>query len=285
MQIEMKRTAWIAAMAGVLLSAGTLGSGYAWADEVEVPGSEMSGLEETLPEQQAQEVTPDDPTQGPYEQAKGFYSNGSLVDAMNFGLEGLGFVKLFQPRDRGWAAFDLIRVIEIAAERLHSLFPTGERVQIGDASSEHGGRLSRHASHQNGLDVDIAFLRLDNREQDPQDMGGFDESFVRRNRPSANFDTERNYLFMRYLFETGRINRIFVDKALKSELCRYSRELGQYGQDIEYLRRLRPWPHHDDHMHVRITCPVNSPNCVTQQDPPLGSGCDNLLYQRYKRRR
>ena len=38
---------------------------------------------------------------------------------------------------------------------------------IGDISRRGGGPLDEHASHQNGLDVDIYYPRLDGREVAP----------------------------------------------------------------------------------------------------------------------
>lgn len=266
----------------LVISVGSTGSAQA-----DTTSSEMTGLaeEETIHsfELKRPEAAPgQDPTQGAYEQALGFYSKGRLTAALNFPLEGPGFVKIFRARDRGWGTFDLIRVVELVSERLSEEFPNGERVQIGDVSDQDGGRLSRHASHQNGLDADLAFLRKDNREQNPEEFGGFDESFVIGDRVSQNFDLDRNYRLVKLLVETGRINRIFVDRVIKHTFCEHAKKRGEYLQVEEYLRRLRPWPYHDDHLHVRITCPGNSSRCQSQQEPPPGSGCDEARYELFR---
>ena len=48
-----------------------------------------------------------------------------------------------------------------------------------------------------------------------------------------------------------------------------------FGKD--WLRRLQPWPDHDDHFHVRLRCPDGSPSCVPSDDLPEGDGCDAVL--------
>jgi penicillin-insensitive murein endopeptidase len=218
----------------------------------------------------------DDPTQGRVEQAQGLYSKGKLVNADRFALEGPGMVKIFRPRDRGYATFDLMQVVLGATARLARKFPGGERVQLGDSASKSGGFLSGHDSHQNGLDIDIAYLRNNRQEQDPMDISGFEEEFVADGGITDNFDTERNWAFIKEIHASGRLNRIFVDGVIKKALCDHAREIGELGDSTEVLRALRPWPNHKNHLHVRITCPDRSPRCLRQDPPPPGDGCDSI---------
>ncbi|MCM2278187.1 MAG: penicillin-insensitive murein endopeptidase [Oligoflexia bacterium] len=209
------------------------------------------------------------------EQAEGFYSDGRLTDPDVFPLEGEGFLKIFRPRDRGWTTRGLLEVITGAAAEIFRAYPDGERLQIGDVSAHAGGPLPEHASHQNGLDVDLAYYRMNRQEQAPELTSGFAEQFVGKGgRVSRNFDLERNHALVRALVATGRINRIFVDAALKKAFCEFSRAGGNLERDEEALRRLRPWPKHGDHLHVRILCPPNSVKCLAQDEPPPGAGCE-----------
>jgi murein endopeptidase len=53
--------------------------------------------------------------------------------------------------------------------------PGAPRLGIGDLSRRHGGYFGpRHVSHQNGLDVDVYFPRLDRRERPPKVAGQVD---------------------------------------------------------------------------------------------------------------
>lgn len=210
------------------------------------------------------------------EQAVGFYANGTLLNANSLNDSGLGFVKLFTKRNRGYGTYDLVDILERSARAMTEAYPDGERLQVGDMSSQNGGMIGRHGSHQNGLDVDIAFFRKNKNEQIPDYEAGFAESFVKNKRVTSNFDTLRNYRYFQLLHLSGKINRIFVDKAIKKAVCNYSKKLGEFKMNIEVLRILRPYPNHDDHMHVRLNCPANSPRCVPQSPPPKGSGCNKL---------
>jgi penicillin-insensitive murein DD-endopeptidase len=40
---------------------------------------------------------------------------------------------------------------------------------------------------------------------------------------------------------------------------------------------VRPWYGHADHIHVRLKCPDDSPDCRVQPAVPAGDGCDKSL--------
>jgi len=206
-------------------------------------------------------------------QAVGYYSNGSILHSVEFPSETDAVLKIFRHRDRGWATEALIDLIENAAQQVHDLFPAGERLQIADASQEGGGKITGHASHQNGLDIDLVFYRMDRFEEDPERSGGLNEHFIADGKLTENFDLERNWLFIDALVKTKKVNRIFVDEKIKQALCRYARDEGLLADSEETLRRLRHWPHHTNHLHVRFSCPSTSPNCLSQSLPPSGTGC------------
>jgi penicillin-insensitive murein endopeptidase len=212
---------------------------------------------------------------GETEQAKGAYASGKLVSPNAIPLEGPGFVKLFADSSgssaRGFGTVDLISIVQHVSARMAQAYPEGERVQVGDLSAERGGSVSGHSSHQNGLDVDLGYFRRDRREG--LDESSFVEEFVKDGELTENFDLERNWALMKAWVSTGRVNRIFVDAAIKKAFCAHSKELGDYADQIETLRRLRPWPHHGDHHHLRISCPANSPSCKPQAEVSSGSGC------------
>ena len=43
------------------------------------------------------------------------------------------------------------------------------------------------------------------------------------------------------------------------------------------MSKVRPWYGHSDHIHVRLKCPADSPNCRAQPAVPEGDGCDKSL--------
>jgi penicillin-insensitive murein endopeptidase len=68
--------------------------------------------------------------------------------------------------------------------------------------------------------------------------------------------------------------RIFVNPAIKKELCRTA------GYDRVWLNKVRPYWGHDDHLHIRLACPDNASSCEEQKAPPEGDGCgeEELAY-------
>jgi len=66
------------------------------------------------------------------------------------------------------------------------------------------------------------------------------------------------------------VDRIFVHASVKRQLCLNK-------SNASWLRKIRPWWGHDDHFHVRLTCPFNNKNCTPQEPLPAGDGCDASL--------
>jgi penicillin-insensitive murein endopeptidase len=79
---------------------------------------------------------------------------------------------------------------------------------------------------------------------------------------------------LRFALADPRVDRILVDPVIKLALCRGGAGAVYFGKD--WLRRLEPWPGHDDHFHVRLRCPESSPSCVPSDDLPEGDGCDTV---------
>ena len=215
-------------------------------------------------------------------QAFGVYDNGRLERPDLLPNAGEGFLKVFQDRNRGYGSLDLISLIEASAKEIHRDLPATEVVQIGDIASRNGGRLGGHGSHQNGLDADIVYFKRDHRpmrasgsEKNPT---GFDEDFVdKQGELTANFDIDANWRFIQLLVGTGHVDRIFADSHIKKAFCEYAVAKGMREAWRETLRKLRHWPNHQDHLHVRLTCPANSRKCKPIPPIPAGDGCAPLL--------
>ena len=90
---------------------------------------------------------------------------------------------------------------------------------------------------------------------------------------------------MKLLVSTGPVSRIFVNQVIKRELCRYTRAqaisflpidslTNQPNINYETMRRIENWPNHKEHMHVRIFCPKDSPECIDKpKDISKSTGC------------
>jgi penicillin-insensitive murein endopeptidase len=203
----------------------------------------------------------------------GSYSNGSIQNSVNLPEEGNGFMRLFVDRNRGWGSKELVSMIIETSSEINQLFPDKDRLQVGDLGAQTGGQISRHGSHQNGLDVDLTYYRNNEREQGAEHTNGFTELMVKDGKLSKNFDIPRNWELMKTLHKHGKIQRIFVDAVIKTELCKYSKRVEDYRDYSEVLRSLRPYQNHADHLHVRLYCPPEAQECVAQEEVPVGPGC------------
>lgn len=113
--------------------------------------------------------------------ATGWPSGGRLVKGVRLPAEGRRFFT-WDPLDHvspspGWrrnGTDGLVRIVLRVVREYARDHPEAPRVGIGDLSRPHGGSFGPewggpgHVSHQNGLDVDVYYPRLDRRERPPR---------------------------------------------------------------------------------------------------------------------
>jgi penicillin-insensitive murein endopeptidase len=208
-------------------------------------------------------------------EAIGYYSNGSIKHSHSIDdYKKSGVVKLFKSRGQNFGTSDIMRALTGLAKHMKTTYPTIERTQIGDISAVEGGRIPRHKSHQNGLDADVVYYRVNELSQSPQ-YPEWAEDFVVKSKLTKNFHIERNWEAMKYLVHNHDVGRIFVDSAIKKALCEFANQKGELESETEVLRRLRREDAvHMHHFHLRLKCPAGSPDCESQVEPPEGHGCN-----------
>jgi penicillin-insensitive murein endopeptidase len=203
--------------------------------------------------------------------AIGAYSAGCVQGAIALPLAGDGFEVLHSHRDRYYghpALVAYVRRLAAAVERQG--LPT---LLVGDLSQARGGPTpTGHASHQSGLDVDMAYTRPADalwRPLSPLERESLD--FVPVVDLASRTLTADWHPRIAALLELAAsdpaVDRIFVSPWVKRELCTRS------GPGGSWLARLRPWWGHQEHFHVRLRCPEGSPECRAQAPPPAGDGC------------
>ncbi len=171
-------------------------------------------------------------------EAIGYPFRGRLVRGVQLPDEGSDWFTWDPVRnrapDRGWRRWGtdaLLRTVLHTLREYRAADPLAPRVGIMDLSRRHGGWFGReygglgHASHQNGLDVDVLYPRKDGTERRP-----FEPAQVDRQRAQALVD----------LFVDAGAERIFVGPHLHLAGPR---------------KVVTPLIHHDDHLHVRIPPP------------------------------
>ncbi|HEY7604903.1 MAG TPA: penicillin-insensitive murein endopeptidase, partial [Gaiellaceae bacterium] len=99
---------------------------------------------------------------------------GRLIDGTQLPQEGPDWVT-WDPvtdsspnlPDRLYGNERTIRAILSVLSGYRGAHPDAPKVVVGDISLRHGGRMDEHVSHQNGLDVDVYYPRLDRRATAP----------------------------------------------------------------------------------------------------------------------
>ena len=209
-------------------------------------------------------------------EAVGTHTNGSLKNGIKIDNEGLGFIKVFRNNNSNWGTHYLISTIEYVTSEMRDRYPNHPRLEITALSKERGGHSSGHDSHQNGLDVDAVYLkkkhvrdhsRIDGSQAAPT------RSFVQNGQVSDNFDLERNFQIMHLFVKTGRVNTIFVDRVIKKSLCEYVKS-AQIPNHEQTLRKIKHWPNHSTHLHVRLECPRSSRQCYGPEEANESLGCE-----------
>jgi len=202
----------------------------------------------------------------------GAHALGCIGGAVALPSEGPGWQVVRLSRNRFWGHPTLISFVRDFTGRARAAGFSD--LWIGDLSQPRGGPMpSGHASHQIGLDVDIWF---DLAPKPPRSVAQRENITVaslvlpdQSDVDPTRFTREHARL-IRMAAESPGVARVLVNHGIKRALCRTNR-----GE--AWLRQVRPWRGHDEHMHVRLRCPVDSPDCRDQAPPPPGDGCDASL--------
>src|SRR5246500_1611647 len=207
----------------------------------------------------------------------GFYAKGCLAGAEALPINGETWQVMRLSRNRNWAHPDMVALLERLSVKAHEV-AGWPGLLVGDMSQPRGGpMLTGHASHQVGLDADIWLMPMPNRQlsrNEREEMSA--TNMVRTDRLDIDpaVWTPSHLLVIRAAAQEPRVERIFVNAAIKKALCREAKG------DRSWLAKVRPMYGHDYHFHVRITCPHDDASCKPQPPPPDGEGCSpaNLAF-------
>jgi hypothetical protein len=159
----------------------------------------------------------------------GIHWSGSLSDGTQLPIEGPDWVTWNPVTDsvpnaprRLYGNERTIRTIVSVIEAYRAANPKAPRVVVGDISFEGGGPMDAHVSHQNGLDVDIYYPRLDRSLREAKLSSAIDRRLSQD-------------LLDRFIAAGASI--VFVGYAT-----------GLHGPE----KIVVPYPNHENHMHVRF---------------------------------
>jgi LysM repeat protein len=140
-------------------------------------------------------------------------------------------------------------------------YPSSARIEVRDASVEHGGRLREHRSHQTGRDIDLVYY---------QRRCG--ETCTHHRVSAASLDAERQWALLEAWLRAGVVEYVFIDHALQEPLYEAARASGARREELSHWFQ---WPRgadqrvgvvrhvrgHRDHLHVRFVCAAHDLRC------------------------
>ena len=186
-------------------------------------------------------------------------NKGKLRNGRELAKEGIGYV-----RKNDKAAFgtnESVAIIIWLAARMHTLYPGTVPLVVGDISAQGGRRLSPHASHQSGRDVDLGYYFNDNQ-------------YLRRfkNVSRNTMDAEKTWSLIELMLSTHKVQYLFIDRRLHKPLYNEALTRGWSEEELKELFEapmgnrhkhgvIRHQKGHVHHLHVRFSCPESDEEC------------------------
>jgi penicillin-insensitive murein endopeptidase len=207
--------------------------------------------------------------------AIGYYPRGCLQGGVPLPVTGKSWQVMRLSRNRNWGHPELVKFLERFAP-LAAKATGWHGILIGDMAQPRGGPLPfGHMSHQIGLDVDIWFMPMPGHVLTKEEREKTSASnLVADDWKHINPKTwsPADVAFIRTAAEQPEVERVLVNAAIKKEICRM-----QGDKHPSWMDKVRPWYGHNDHIHVRLKCPADSPNCRKQPAVPDDAGCGKSL--------
>ena len=206
-------------------------------------------------------------------------NNGCIFGAQALPLQGVGYIAVHLERHRHYGHPLLIQTLQTLAKQAQQ--QKIGLLQIGDLGQARGGALPfGHRSHQSGLDADIWFNLNPSSDIDANEQRSNIKQFSMLNKKGKGLNsrwTNKHRKLLELAAKITEVDRIFVNPAIKRDLCE------TVTGNRQWLRKIRPWYHHDKHFHIRLRCPESSPDCIKQAPILAGEGCDATLAWWFKK--
>jgi penicillin-insensitive murein endopeptidase len=205
----------------------------------------------------------------------GFYTRGCLAGGVALPINGRTWQVMRLSRNRNWGHPELIAFMERLAQKVPKV-SNWPGLLVGDMTQPRGGpMLTGHGSHQVGLDADIWLTPMPKTPLSREEREEMSATMVvAANKLDVDpkvWSHEGQFAVIKAAAEDPKVERIFVNAAIKKALCR------EAGKDRAFLHKVRPWWGHDYHFHVRIVCQAGSPECKGQEPPGETEGCGHDL--------
>ena len=204
----------------------------------------------------------------------GFYTRGCLAGGIALPINGKTWQVMRLSRNRNWGHPEMIAYMERLANKVPKV-SNWPGLLVGDMAQPRGGpMLTGHTSHQVGLDADIWLTPMPKTplsREEREEMSATMVVAADRKDVDPKVWTPGHFAVIKAAAEDPKVERIFVNAAIKKALCR------EAGKDRAFLHKVRPWWGHDYHFHVRIGCQPGSPECKGQDPAGETEGCGHDL--------
>ncbi|HKY38552.1 MAG TPA: penicillin-insensitive murein endopeptidase [Polyangiaceae bacterium] len=194
----------------------------------------------------------------------GMPNQGVQTGALELPQRGPGFLRYRPKGAHHWGRPRLVSGLTRIAAEMEQELP-GSLLVIGDLGARAGGKISGHASHRTGRDVDLLFYTLT-----PAGAVIPSPGFVRfeadglavlpESGDYVRLDVARQWLLIKKLVNDSElgVQFLFISRPLEALIMDYARALGeplelQYRVQTVMLQPGDSLPH-DDHLHLRIAC-------------------------------
>lgn len=276
MKAVAMRKAGAMAMAAAIVLAGGLAGGISAAttaraqDTASESQKAIAAAMAALPPDAARVLFGSQPQPAPLEaRSIGSYARGCLAGAVAMPVNGPSWQVMRLSRNRMWGHPNLISFLESFAQNARKDGWNG--LLVGDISQPRGGpMITGHASHQIGLDADIWFTPMPNRELSAGERETLSATSLLKDGTREIDPKVFSPLHMRVVRRAAlapEVARVFVHPAIKQQFCELA------GNDRGWLTKVRPIYGHYYHFHIRLACPAGLADCKEQDAPPAGDGC------------
>lgn len=164
--------------------------------------------------------------------------------------------------ERSYGHPSLVLMLERSAKELRRVAP-GSVLVVGDLSDPNGGPLPGHRSHQSGRDADVVFCALDQHGK-PVVLDHYVKFAANGKALDGSgyvFDDWRNWLLVQSWVRDERagLSHIFIARPLRQRLISFASKQPAFKPYVAEVSALLKQPEegeaHDDHFHVRVSCP------------------------------
>ncbi len=153
----------------------------------------------------------------------GFYTRGCLAGGIALPINGKTWQVMRLSRNRNWGHPDLVSFMERLAEKVPKV-SNWPGLLVGDMAQARGGpMLTGHTSHQVGLDADIWLTpmpRTPLSREEREEMSATNVVADDKKDVDPKIWTPGHFAVIKAAAEDPKVERIFVNAAIKKALCR-----------------------------------------------------------------